>query len=173
MSESPFARIFSLWKTKKLWPMLLLLSAGLVLLALSSLGEKDASGETRAVFDEEAYTASLEERTERLLSSVEGVGEVHVMLTMDSVWEEHYATDQSVSEHQAGESKEANIQQSIILQSEKNGTKTPILQSVTMPRVRGVSVVCTGGSNAAVQMKVMSLVQALFDLDANRISVTN
>lgn len=171
MSDSPFLRIGNLLgKKKSLWLILLVLVLVFVLLVTTE--DKESVPEEEG-FDEAAYTAQLEERTSTLLSRVSGAGEVYVMLTMDSFYEEEYAADHSAEDVVREDSHSSTVRENVVLQTEKNGSKQPIIQSVRLPRVRGVSVVCQGGSNALVQKKIIELVSALFDLSANQISVTN
>lgn len=172
MSDSPMARLSSIWKNKKALPVFVLLAVGLLLLVLSMQTGTEPT-ESRPSWDEAEYTRALEERTCRLLAAVSGAGEVQVMITMESFYQEHYAHDVIGKTARSEHSTETERQETLVLQSEKNGEKAPIVSSVSLPRVRGVSVVCTGGADPGVQMKILSLVQALFDISANRVSVTN
>ena len=175
MGDSPMARVRGIFKQKKLLLLALLFALGVLLLLFSGARE----GETETVssqnnFDEAAYTQMLEEKVSALISSVEGAGQARVMLTMESFFTEHYALDRTSTERiSEGGSEEREEGSTVVLETGKGGIKSPIIQSVSLPRVRGVSVVCTGGGEPSVQMKIISLVQALFDLNANRISVTN
>lgn len=172
MSDSPFSRIRALFLKKKHLFLLLLASLCLLCLLFAVEGKEEGGGKEE-VFDERAYVSQLEERTRALLSNVEGAGEVHVMITMENSFESHYAADHQTDEMQTGEAQDSSQKESVVLQTEKNGVKSPIVKSVSRPRVRGVSIVCRGGADARVQMKILSLVSALFDLDSNQISVTN
>ena len=173
--ERPFIeKISLLWKKKSFVPILILSICGLCLLLFSNAQEETVQEEPlRDSFDEAVYVADLEERTQSLLSKVEGVGRVQVMLTMEEGFREHYLSDTQKSESSNAEKSESQESSGVILQTEKNGVRTPIVCAVTMPKVRGVSVVCTGGADPTVQLKVIHLLEALFDLNSARISVTN
>lgn len=173
MGNSPMERISGFWKSKKAMPLLVLGLLSVFLLALSLFGEGAEEREVDPVFDEAAYTEALEARLEALLGRVEGAGEVYVMLTVDSFYEEEYALDVSVETSDSEGSSHTAAQEEVVLKTEKNGVKSPIVKSRFLPRVRGVSVVCSGGGSAEVQRKIISLVQALFEVGANQISVTN
>ncbi|MBQ2730717.1 MAG: hypothetical protein IJF24_01705 [Clostridia bacterium] len=175
MGDSPMARVSGIFKQKKVLSLGLLFLLGVVLLLFSgSRGETSETALVSREFDEAAYTQMLEERVAALISAVQGAGETRVMLTMETFFIEHYALDRTKSTHVgSGGEEECEEESTVVLETGKNGVKTPIVQSVSLPRVRGVSVVCTGGSEPAVQMKIITLVQTLFDLNANQISVTN
>lgn len=149
------------------------ISAALLVLILLFFSEETPTEKENQTFDEAAYAKELEERTAALLSRVEGAGEVYVMITMENAYEAHYAADHISDETKTEGGEDTSQKESVVLQTEKSGVKSPIVESISSPRVRGVSVVCTGGGNASVQMKIISLVASLFDLDTNRISVTN
>ncbi len=171
MSDSPFSRIGELMRKKKY--LVFFISAALLVLALLFFSEEEPRERDSEDFDEAAYVKNLEERTSALLSRVEGAGEVHVMITMENAYEAHYAADHVSDETKTEGVEDTSQKENVVLQTEKSGVKSPIVESISRPRVRGVSVVCKGGGNATVQMKIISLLSSLFDLDTNRISVTN
>lgn len=174
MNESPFSLFRRLLRKKNSVLLLVLLLLGLALLFLSFLTEgADEETSSSAGVDEAAYVEALEERTRALLSEVSGAGEVHVMLTMEHFGREEYATDRSLQEILQGSGSETSGEESVVLKTEKSGVKTPVVSATELSRVRGVSVVCSGGADAQVQKKIIGLLQALFDLKSNQISVTN
>ena len=101
----------------------------------------DISEETSAV-DFTGYEQALEERLEKILSEIEGVGAVDVMVTLDTSEQNEY------------------------------GKNAGMLLSVTAPRVRGVIVVCDGGDSITVKEKVMNAVSGVFGINSLHISVT-
>lgn len=171
MPESPFSRISSLFRSKKrIWILALFFAALLLLFITPTEHTEEANTH---FFDEKAYVKQLESRTQALLSNVQGAGEVRVMISIDNFYREEYATDRTQEETKSESASDTSAKESVVLQTEKNGVKSPVVQSVYLPRVRGVSVVCSGGADPNVQMKILSQLMALFDLDATQISVTN
>lgn len=53
----------------------------------------------------------------------------------------------------------------------ENG-ETPVLIKEYLPKVQGVTVVCTGGDNTAVKEKIIESVTSLFNIPTNRVSVS-
>ena len=92
------------------------------------------------------------------MSGLEGVSDISVMVTFESGSEYVFAQDQN------GEQK------SYVVIDDGGDDKTVLLKEI-YPRVRGIAVVCKGGSNAAVQERIIRLLCSLFDLPSNRVFV--
>ena len=92
--------------------------------------------------DMEKYSAQLSSQLLEILSSVEGVGEVRIFLTMDNAGENIY----------------------------QNNSDSKV-KSIT-PTVRGVVVVCDGGDNPVVMERVMSAVTKSLDISSDKVSIT-
>lgn len=137
--------------------------AGLMLLAFSEwIPEQNTSAipEKQTTAEEPSdYALQLQNRLQALIAQVEGVGAVDVMVTLSSGEENVYATDRQT---QADGSLSINH----VLQG--NGG---LVETVQTPCVLGVAVVCEGGGEAAVQNRVISLVEALTGVGANHITV--
>ncbi len=88
------------------------------------------------------YENRLEQRLTDILSQIDGVGNVRVMVTLDTSGQTEY------------------------------GRNSDMLLSVTAPEVRGVIVVCDGGDSAAVKAKVYDAVSGVFGINSLHISVT-
>ena len=170
MSEPLFARLKRLADKKTLILLLTLAAVGVILILFSPHSENASASAAQPAFDENTYAEQLEERTSRLLSGVQGVGEVRVMVTVDSYAQTKYVRDRTTESAVGGVEKQS---ESVVLESGTGGTRSPVTECIILPRVRGVSVVCTGGANAEVQMRVTKVLTALFDLRTSQISVTN
>ncbi|MBQ3417710.1 MAG: hypothetical protein IJH32_07735 [Ruminococcus sp.] len=109
----------------------------IILIFLSSyidIGAKNA--------DMEKYSSQLSSQLLEILSSVEGVGEVRIFLTMDNAGENIY----------------------------QNNSDSKV-KSIT-PTVRGVVVVCDGGDDPVVMERVMSAVTKSLDISSDKVSIT-
>ena len=102
------------------------------------------------------YQAQLENRLESLISQMSGAGKTTVMITLETAEESIYALDT-----QSGE-----LQTHVLLNDGSALTET-----VCLPQVCGVAVLCEGGADIRVAARVTELVSALLDLPSNRICV--
>ena len=161
---------------QKVWDkykyVILVVLAGVVLLLLPS-GEKESgedSGSSQTAFPD---GAELEERMERLLAQIDGVGEVRVMLTVETDGERLLAQDGEVScrgPAPAQEEYERKSETVRVNSGSGKGDEVVILQSRS-PTYRGALVVCSGGDRAEVKLTVTQAVMALTGLSADRVTV--
>ena len=139
----------------------LLGAAAMLILLLSELftpSEKPAAA-SAAPEDESAYRQQLEQQLSDLIMQVEGAGRSTVMITLESGEETIYALDTLSGQTQQ--------QQTHVLLDDG----TALAQTVCTPRVCGVAVVCEGGGDVRVAVRITELVGALLDVPSNRICV--
>lgn len=125
--------------------------AGLVLLGVTAwlpAGNSTQSPQTVQTDTAADYATQLESRLTALISRVEGAGKTAVMVTLESGSESIYATDTDAD----------GASTHVLLGS---GRADGLVETVQMPQVLGVAVVCEGGGNAAVQNRVTALVETL------------
>lgn len=135
-----------LFKNEKSIKVILIAGAAVILLiALSGLGsgsDKSDSGQALFSYKRQAeYEAALEERLAGILSEIQGIGNLKIMITLDSSEENLY---------------------------EKRGSE-PVCTKT--PEIRGVIVVCDGGDNIIIREKVISAVSGAFGISTARVSV--
>lgn len=195
MSEKGFS-LKGFWKDlgTRRWIFLLALGLLLVVLALptgtDSAGgsEEDKNDQTGITglsgseFSDEDpadYEEKLEKRLTELLSSVEGAGQVEVMITLKSSSERVLQSDTSRQESivqetdaQGGVRNNSEISEnSQTVMTGNSSSSQPYVISEIMPRVEGVVVACEGGDRASVQAEISAAVQALFGLEPHKIKV--
>lgn len=133
----------------------------MLLILLSELwpgsGAKNPAAEAGP--DTAAYQAQLEQRLAKLIAQVEGAGKTTVMITLETGEERIYALDTQSGQTQS--------QQTHVLL--KDGTA--LEQTVCLPRICGVAVVCEGGGDVRVAARITEMLSALMDLPTNRICV--
>ncbi len=149
---------------KKLLALLGVFLAGLVLLAASSGASRVKTASADPQKTREKLERSLEQRAEKLLSTVQGVGKVRVMVTVDLTEEYRYAKNTSGSADGRNEGEYVIVEQ--------QGDKTGLALASVAPTVRGVAVSCTGGGSARVRQEVVNLMCAAFGVGASRVYVT-
>lgn len=166
MKEQVIRQFRSLWSDEKRRGGLLLGLglAGLLLIALSEwLPKSDAGIAAQSPSAEQDYISTLELRLEDLIGSVEGAGRTRVMITAENGEESVYAKDMEQSADGSWQ------EQHVLLGS---GGAQGLIETVYVPTVLGVAVVCEGGADAAVQLRVTQIVQALTGVGSNHITVT-
>ena len=151
---------------KKIKLLLLAFIAGLALLVFTGGGEKKNASSAVDLYEvRSAVEAALEKRVTALLSSVDGVGRVKVLVTVERLEAFSYAQDVS-----SGGASDRTENDYVIV--EVNGEKTGLTLSVASPEVRGVAVSCEGGGSARVRQEVSSLVCAALGVNASRVYVS-
>jgi stage III sporulation protein AG len=135
---------------------------GMLLILLSEFLPSGAAQSKKAAASQMTaceYEAELETRLETILSKVDGAGKTEVMVTLETGEQSVYAIDT-----QEGE---ADTQQTHVLLD--NGSA--LTETVRMPAVCGVAVVCEGGDQVHVVAKITEMLSSLLDLSTSRISV--
>ena len=144
--------------SKKVFILLIFLVAGVLFFALGEYISNSKSAEDDS-FHDDAYTVKLEERLCRILEDMEGVESVTVMITLDGTEENQYVSPNSA-------------EASSLLSSVGTGEKESLLKSKTLPKVRGVSVVCRGAKHDKIREKITNLIASTLNLNKNQIYVT-
>lgn len=138
--------------------VLLLLAALGVLLLLFGGGGAEKTSVTSSdtlLAEAEEYRVMLEKELEELCSSVRGVGRIDILLTLDGSSYAVYAKNGS------GEGA-----------SYTSVGGECVLLSRDYPAVRGVAVVCDGGTDPAVRAELASLIGAALNIGTNRIYIS-
>ncbi|MBE6627494.1 MAG: hypothetical protein E7629_01060 [Ruminococcaceae bacterium] len=164
--------MFSFWKNQDgespqkiyAWILLLGVIAGVALLFLGN--RDDMTGTDPQATDYELsrdeiiiYQNYLEEKVKRLCATVDGVGSVNVIVTLERGFTSEYAV----------EYRDGNEEYVII----GSGTsQNGLLLGRNAPKIAGVGVVCHGGMNPSVQRELTALLSAALNLPSNRIYVT-
>ncbi len=159
----PWSKILQKMRSdKKLTALAAVLLAGLVLLAFSGGSSEKTAKDAATDTARARLERSMETRLERLLQSVEGVGKVRVLVTVECMEQTVYARNETSAENGRQSSE-------IVLTDSR---RTALRESVSAPRVRGVAVSCAGGGSAKVRQEVASLVCAALGVSANRVYVS-
>ena len=138
--------------------VVLVIVAGVVLMLLPG-GERD-SPQAESPAREEAFDQKLE----RALSQVEGAGETKVVLTLDGGSRQVLARNQD-QERDGGSSN------TVVTVGKGSGQQEVVPLQTVAPQFRGALVVCPGGEDPQVRLKLIGAVAALTGLGSDRISV--
>ena len=155
------------WKgaLRKYQSVLLVIAVGVVLLLLPAGGSRDSpqpaeAREEGTSFDLEAFEIKLE----RVLSQVEGAGETSVVLTLEGGSRQVLARNQEL-ESGGGETN------TVVTVGRGSGQQEVVPLQTVAPRFRGALVVCPGGGDPQVRLRIIGAVSAVTGLGADRISV--
>ncbi|MGL5434084.1 MAG: stage III sporulation protein AG [Lachnospiraceae bacterium] len=190
---------FSSWKGKGKDKWLFLLTIGVILCILAFPAEtltknkkevpetmpdeSDMAAATDAVPAAakvtDSYEAELEHRVREILKTVDGVGEVDVMIILKSSSEKVLHVDNS-SSFSLTEETDANggsrkvqseeLDSSTVLVSGDNRSE-PVIEKEIRPELSGIIISAAGGGNPKVCAEISAAMEALFDLPAHKIKV--
>ncbi|MBR3767475.1 MAG: hypothetical protein IKL10_04450 [Clostridia bacterium] len=152
---------------KKLIFIVILGILGMLLLCFSTIGEGNVKSEKSENSDVDAIQQSIEKRLVTLLKSVDGVGDVKVLVTLDCL-EEKVIAFNTESESSA-DSYEYSDEYVLV---ENSGDTDGLTTKVIMPVVRGVGISCQGASSNVVKQEITKLVCSALGISANKIWVT-
>ncbi|MBP3325343.1 MAG: stage III sporulation protein AG [Coprococcus sp.] len=133
--------------------------------------EKEAENNTESYISQtDAYTKQLEQRLSKLLSSMNGVGDVQVMITLKDNGENIVEKDKSESSV-TDEGSKQNTYNEETVNAVSDDYDGPYVKQVLEPNVEGVLICCTGGGDADIVLAITEAVQALFDVPVHKIVV--
>ncbi len=126
----------------------------------------------------EEYAAYLEEKLKKMLESIRGVGEVEVMITLESSEERIVEKDMTAERSQTEEQDSAGGTRTV--SSSNTGYQTvyqegsqgsPFVVKTLTPKVEGVLVVAEGAGKGNMTGEITQVVQALFGVEAHKVKV--
>lgn len=195
---------FKSWKARDKWLFLLTMGVILCILAFpvdrltgtaaapaktTKLTNADAEAEAEAadkavqaaaaVKSGDSYEAELERRVREILKTVDGVGEVDVMIIVKSSSEKVLHMDHSGSYSLTEETdsnggtrrlESENQEDSTVLTTGDNKS-APIIEKEIKPELSGIIISATGGGSPTVRAEISAAMEALFDLPAHKIRV--
>ena len=155
-----------LWDKYKFVALVVLIGA---VLLLWPSGKQTTSGSSSDAMPAKAQDVQGE--MEEILSKISGVGQVQVMLTVDTDGTRQLAQDTELSYSGSTAAPEDYSRRSeAVVVDNGDGDQTVVIQT-QYPTYRGALVVCQGGDRAEVKLAVTEAVAALTGLSADRITV--
>ena len=128
---------------------------------------------------ETSSSNDLEEKLEKILSTIQGVGEVHVFINYSEssevipMYNENSKTSTTEETDTSGGTRkiqETDSQKDIIYK-EDNGEKTPMTQKVVDPKIEGAIVTAKGANDANIKTSIIQAVEAVTSLPTHKIQV--
>lgn len=155
-----------IWDRYKYAALVALIGAGLLLWPGGGSGPGGLS-----IGQKEPEPPDLQAQLEDILSAVSGVGQVRVLLTVESDGERQLAQDTELEYSGPTSSPEDYSRRSeTVLVKGGSGAETVTVRQ-TYPTYRGALVVCQGGDRAEVRLAVTEAVAALTGLTTDRVTV--
>jgi len=174
--------------------LVIILLVGLLLVIIAIPTKKDdsekatalISGEMPAVDSQNQSSADstlelqLEKRLEEILSTVKGVGNVNVMITIKSKGEKIVEKDIPRTEKTSVETdsqggvrntKEIISNEMTIYLENANGHQVPYVVKELEPQIQGVVVTAEGANDPVVVREILEAIMALFQVEAHKIKV--
>ena len=115
-----------------------------------------------------------------MVSAITGESEPQVTVTLRTMGETVYATEDKQSEKSAeeysGESlnrtqTDGDTQKTYILVKAADGSQKPLIVTKTEPEIRGVVIVSRGGSDPKMREKIVEAVKTALDLSSTQVCV--
>lgn len=139
----------------------------------------DQTNEVLAVKEDSSGKEDLEQKLEKILSTIKGVGKVNVFINYSEsssnipLYDESTTTS-TIEEDDANGGKrnttETENQKEVVF-TEKSGNKNPVMQKTTMPIIQGAIVTAQGVENANVKLNITNAVQAVTGISIDKIQV--
>ncbi len=159
---------------KKYKYALLILFLGLVLLLIPGGKEKDSASipETRdELFTVDTYVRDMEQRLSHILSQIRGVGETQVILTLCRSEEVHYLYDTELRKDSGESGTTTEEKQKTVILSSGSAYDEAMVTRRDYPLFQGALIVCRGGGEAEVKLKLTRAVSALTNLSSDKITI--
>ena len=160
-------RFRTLWEKGKF--ALPVLGLGVLLLLWPS-GAGETKSTTSPETTAEETMAQQQKEMERILARIEGAGELHLMLTLESDGERTLAEDTEQTLGGSQDAPESQSRRETVVLSVSGGEEVVVTRRES-PVYRGALVVCQGADRAEVKLAVTQAVAALTGLGADRITV--
>lgn len=140
---------------------------GILLIVGSEMKPAKNNDKSNTQIEYNQYISELEDKTQKIVSSIEGVGECKVMITLSTSEESVYAQniDEKINDSSMSQKNE------YVFNDKSNGDE-PVLIKQYFPNIQGVVVVCSGGDKTIVQERVINCIKSLYNISASNISVS-
>lgn len=148
--------------------ILALLALGFYYLSLdrqnSSNGNADKIDNSDQNFSTSAeYATFIENKLESVISSLKGVGETEVVITLEKGFEYVYQTEEETKTLSNGTTLTSS---SIVLIDGQ-----PLVIQEIYPTVKGIIVIAQGSDNVSTRLDIINLIQTVIEIDTNKINI--
>lgn len=156
----------NIWERYKYAALAAVIGAGLLLWPGGETGET-----VEQTGDFSAERESIQREMEEILGHISGVGQVRVMLTVDTDGERQLARDTELSYSGATAAPEDYSRRTETVLTDTDAGDEAVVTRRLYPTYRGALVVCQGGGRAEVRLAVTEAITALTGLTADKVTV--
>lgn len=143
---------------------------------VTELPEKDTAVAANA---DNTYEEQLELRVRKLLKTVDGVGQVDVMIVLKSSKEKVLRVDRNTTDFSTVENDSSGGTRNITNKEQQENTiltgsgenTAPIVEKEISPEIEGIIISAQGGGSPTVKAEISSAMEALFNLPPHKIKV--
>ena len=136
----------------------------------TNLQEQDSTEDT---------AEKLEQKLQRILTKVEGIGRTEVMITLKSDGkrivekdeEKSQSREESQQEGSSSDSSQSGTGENTVYLKDHEGNESPYVMENLEPEIAGVLVVAQGADNPVTVSEITDAVMALFGVEAHKIKV--
>lgn len=147
--------------------VVLVLAVGLILLLLPLGGERESQEIVTKPDETTELVERLEQKMADALSEIDGAGKVKVVLTVQSGTRQVLAQDSKLS----GPAGERSQTLDTVVLSKGSGKQETVTLEERSPQFRGALVICHGGNDASVRLRMTEAVSALTGLGTDKIVI--
>ena len=141
--------------------------AGIFLIFIGSNEKTDAKEASSSIESDieltDKYIRELENRLALILDNMDGISDVSVIITAKECAEIVYAQD---SKYSGG----SLVEKEYVMADESG---MPIKLKIIYPKIKGVAIVCRGGSNPINRESIVDLVTSLLDISSSSVCVVS
>lgn len=152
---------------KKYRYVLFILLAGILIMMVPESSQKENDHDSHVESTEQESADPLEATLEKILSHMEGAGDVKVLLTQATGEAIHYQQD---SDSRTSEDGTDTRKQTVIITDSQRCEKGLVCR-VDSPVYQGAVILCQGADRAAVRLSIVEAVATATGLSSDRITV--
>lgn len=157
-------QVFDFFQKYKFAILVLLLGMGLMLICPKEKTEMIHTASTQPTIED---TQSLQDELSVILSQIQGAGKVSVLLTVSAGAETIFQLDEDQNVTDTESSRQSNT----VLITDGQREQQGLIRQVNPEAYRGAVVVCEGGDDPTVRLRIVEAVSKATGLGADRISV--
>ncbi len=178
MAEQVKNYITNALKSEKNMKVVTVIGLGIIglIFALTMLPTQTDEAIAQSENSTDEYIEQIEVKVSQILSSIEGVGQAKVMITVKNSSQTVYqtenktATDTKIDEN-GNEDKSHQSEESLVIVDGVSGNNQALVKTEIPPQIGGIAIICQGGDDVTVVNQITQTLTAIFEISSTNISV--